>query len=74
MAIKNRLKRKFIRNALRESHGDRCIWCGGVMQFPKNHESIDLPNMATIEHYRAKLKGKGDNLIFLDLAHHKCNK
>ena len=74
MAIKSRKKRKTLRDALRVSHGDRCIWCGEVMQFPKNNETIDLPNMATIEHYRAKNKGKGDNLLFLDLAHSKCNK
>jgi len=74
-SMKNRAKRILTRNLLRASHGDRCIWCGGFMEFP----IIGLPIknrslMATIEHFRAKQKGMGHNIVFLDLCHNKCNK
>lgn len=76
-SIKSKGLRKSIRDKLRVSHGDRCIWCGGIMEFPCDNPEgriNNLEEMATIEHYRAKLKNLGNKLTHLDLAHKRCNK
>lgn len=43
-------------------------------EYGKKSPPEDLDEMATVEHYRAKLKGKGDNIMYLNLAHKRCNR
>lgn len=70
-----RRTRKKIRRQLAEVFGDKCCWCGEPMIIPKPGENVkDLKNLATIEHYFAKEMGDPNNIMFLRLAHERCNK
>lgn len=75
---KSRSWRRRVRTQLLEVFGDTCCWCNEKMEIP--HEKgrpIDpekLKDMATIEHYFAKAAGQPDVLMFLRLAHKRCNR
>ncbi len=72
-----RAGRKNLMRKLWAAYGDRCYWCAGKMIYPPYGYRLEIPlcrDMATIEHYRAKKLGTGDNPIFLTLAHMRCNK
>lgn len=53
--------------------GDRCFWCGEVMDQPKYGEPDEFnENMVTLEHHIQKEKqSKLD--MHLKLAHRRCN-
>lgn len=59
---------------LKKAFGDRCYWCGLVMDFP-NYGKPDTfhKNMATVEHHIQKSKDT-KHIMFLRLAHNGCNK
>src|ERR1051325_9287098 len=42
---------------LAEQQNYRCCYCGIEMILARNHFDFDLPNVATIEHIRPKIKG-----------------
>ncbi len=70
-----RAKRKQVRTRLLNTWGDRCCWCGGKMEIPEYGKPLkNLTEMATIEHYFAKLFGDISCIILFRLSHRKCNK
>lgn len=70
-----RVERKHIRNWLLQVRGNQCYWCGQEMEIPVHKKPVkDVDNMATIEHYFAKLFNDIDNIKLLCLSHKKCNK
>ena len=65
-------QRKRVKLQLKSAYGDTCYWCGGIMSFPVYGQSTPTTKeTATIEHYLAK--EKGDNIMYLRLAHMGCN-
>ena len=66
--------RQKTRTILRELFGDKCYWCGGVMEFAKlGIAHPNMPEMATIEHHLAKESGNSKFMPSLRLAHKRCN-
>lgn len=59
--------------ALREIHGDSCVYCGVTMNFDRRKRGDVLPNRATIEH--AVPISLGGNHVWsnVTLACHACN-
>lgn len=75
--LMNKNQRRIARNKLRKRDGDDCYWCNTPMYFPQPKESVPddlLDQLATVEHYWAKLTSHGDDLEYLRLAHMKCNR
>lgn len=70
-----RKKKQDIRILLLEKYGNKCCWCNKEMEIPALGKQVkDLNEMATIEHYFAIKNKDPDNINFLKLSHHKCNK
>ncbi len=68
-------QRKKVRAQLVEVFGNRCCWCGEVMQIPGPGKDItNMAELATIEHHFAKALGEPDSIMLLRLAHTRCNK
>lgn len=68
-------KRKHVRNFLLKLNGNRCCWCDESMTIPEPGTAVsDYSDMATIEHYFAKLEDEPDNINLYKLSHNRCNK
>ena len=70
-----RRARRRIKKILWDTFGDKCCWCNEPMLMPKHGQCMkhELEELATIEHHFAKLAGQPEDLMFLRLAHRKCN-